>query len=234
MGKFVPKSHIVISTILILSFVFSFAPSSFSEVKKEKNQAQICRDKGYEAQKVGNFDMALSFYQRAIELDPSYAVAYNDLGVVLEAKGSNDAAKEAYSKAIEVNPNYMSSYYNLAALYEKEGNYDKAAYYWKMRVQLGDWSDSWTWKAKEYIDNLKDSGKIKDEIEPVTTGADLNFMPNEKRDAKYHLYRGRQYIVAGNYVVALKELNAAMALDPQNQEIEKLLEDTQRKVLLYK
>jgi Flp pilus assembly protein TadD len=229
MGKFVPKLHIIIATALFFSFV-SF---SFSETKKDKNQAQIYRDKGYEAQRAGNLDMALSFYQRAVDLDPSYAVAYNDIGIILESKGLSDAAKEAYSKALEVDPKYLSSYYNLAALYEKEGNFDKAAYYWRMRVQLGDWSDSWTWKAKERIDSLKESGKLKDDAELAMTGADLSFMPDAKRDAKYHLYRGRQHIVAGDYVSALKELNAAVALDPQNQEIEKLLEDAQRKVLLY-
>lgn len=228
-AKRMPIWHFIIVTVL----VFSFVPSSFSASKRDIKQAKIYRDKGYEAQRLGNLDLALGFYQRAVASDPSYAVAYNDLGVVLEAKGLNDAAKEAYSKAVETNPNYLSSYYNLAALYEKEGNFDKAAHYWRIRVQLGDWSDAWTWKAKEHIDALEASGKLADGIEPMMTKADFNLMPNSKRDAKYHLYRGRQYIIAGNYVAALKELNAAIVLDPQNRETERLLDDTQRKVLLY-
>jgi Flp pilus assembly protein TadD len=230
MGKFIPKLHFIIAAFII----FSFVPSSFSQVKRDTNQAKVSRDKGYQAQRAGNLDMALSFYQRAIELDPSYAIAYNDLGIVLEAKGEMNAAKEHYSQAISVDPDYPSSYSNLAALYEKEGNLDQAVYYWRMRVQLGDWSDAWTWKAKERVEALEASGKLSDKPPAMAQGIDLKLMPNSKRDAQYHLYRGRQYILLGNYVAALKELNAAIALEPQNEEIQRLLDDTQRKVLLYR
>ncbi|MDD5355767.1 MAG: hypothetical protein PHY56_04485 [Candidatus Omnitrophica bacterium] len=229
MGNSIPKLHFIILAILL----FSFVPPSFSESKRDIEQAQIYRDKGYQAQRAGNLDMALSFYQRAVELYPAYAVAYNDLGIVMEARGTNSAAKEAYSKAVGADPGYLSSYYNLAALYEKEGDFDKAAYYWRVRVQLGDWSDTWTWKAKDHIEALEASGKLSDDAEPMMGEKDLKLMPNAKRDAQYHLYRGRQYILAGNYIAALKELNAAIALDQDNQEIAKLLDDTQRKVLLY-
>ncbi|MDD5617519.1 MAG: tetratricopeptide repeat protein [Candidatus Omnitrophica bacterium] len=232
MGNLIPKLHfkLIISIFLLLSF----APFSFSEIKKDNKQAQDYRDRGYQSQKAGNLDMASSFYKRATEFDPTYALAYNDLGIVLEAKGEISAAKEAYSKAIEANPNYLSPYYNLAALYEKEGNLDKALYYWQMRVQMGDWSDAWTWKAKEHKDALEASGKISENAKPELTKAALNMMPDAKRDAQYHMYRGRQNLILGNYVAALKELNAAAALDPQNQEIDTLLEDAQRKILLYK
>ena len=56
---------------------------------------------------------------------------------------------------------------------------------------------------------------------------------NPKRDAEYHLYRGRRYLAAGNYIAALKEFNAAIILDPHNSKIKESLEDAQRKVLLY-
>jgi len=102
-----------------------------------------------------------------------------------------------------------------------------------VRVQLGDWSDDWTWKAKDHIEALEASGKLSGEVEPIAGMKNLKFTPDAKRDAKYHLYKGRQYVLAGNYVAALKELNAAIALDQDNQEIAKLLDDTQRKVLLY-
>ena len=227
MGKVIPKFLFIIVACIILSFV----PSSFSETKGDSKQAQAYRDKGYEAQRLGNLDMALSYYQRAIDTNPYYAVAYNDIGIILEAKGITNRAKEAYLKAISLNPNYLSAYYNLAALYEKEGEFEKAAYYWRKRIHLGDWSDSWTWRAKEHLDGLEVAGEL--DTKGIPVAGDFGLTPDPKRNAEYHLYRGRQYLVIGDYVAALKEFNAAILLDPQNKEIEELLEDTTRKVLLY-
>ncbi|MDD5005227.1 MAG: tetratricopeptide repeat protein [Candidatus Omnitrophica bacterium] len=230
MGKVIPKLHFIITAFII----FSFVPSSFSEIKKDRKEAQGYRDQGYEAQRSGNLDVALNLYQRAIETDPSYAMAYNDIGIVLEAKGMDQEAEEVYLKAISLDPDYLSSYYNLAALYEKEGKLEKADYYWKTRVNLGDWSDSWTWKAKEHLQQLKSSGKLAARTNPNVGNLDLKLTPNPKRDAQYHLYRGRQYLATEDYTSAFKELNAASVLDPGNPEIEQSIEDTQEKVLLYK
>jgi len=229
MGKVIPKFHFILVTIIILSF----APSSFSETKRDSKQVKEFRDKGYEAQRLGNLDMALNYYQKAIEFDPYYAVAYNDIGIVLEAKSMNDRAKDAYLRAISLDPNYLSAYYNLAALYEKEGELDKAAYYWRMRINLGDWSDTWTWKARDQLENLEATGKLDASKMSVLGGNRLGLISSPKRDAEYHLYRGRRYLAAGNYIAALKELNAAVVLDPHNKEIKQLLEETQQKVLLY-
>ena len=226
MGNVIPKFHFILVALL----VFSFVPLSFSEAKRD---SQEYRDKGYEAQRAGNLDMALNYYQKAIQLNPYNAVPYNDIGVVFEAKGMIEEAKEAYARAISVDPNYLSAYYNLAALYEREKDFDQAAYYWRMRINLGDWSDVWTWKAKERLDKLGTKGKLDTSKIPTTKDLSIGLKSDPKRDAEYHLHLGRRYLAAEKYVAALKELNAAIVLDPHNKEIEKLLEDAQRKVLLY-
>lgn len=228
MGKFIPKFHFLIVTLII----FCCVPVSFSATEISRKQVQEYRDKGYEAQRAGNLDLALSYYQRAIEFNPYFAMAYNDIGVVLEAKGMGEDAERAYLKAISVDPNYLSAYYNLAALYEKKGDLNNAAYYWRMRVNLGDWSDSWTWKAQERLEGVGVKGELDTDKIPLT-GLGLGVEPNPKRDAEYHFYRGRRYMAAGNYIAAQKEFNAAIVLDPRNKEIREALEDAQRKILLY-
>ncbi|MFC1709531.1 tetratricopeptide repeat protein [Candidatus Omnitrophota bacterium] len=227
MGKVIPKFHFILIALLILSFV----PVCFSGTKVNRKQVQEYRDRGYEAQRSGNLDLALSYYQKAIELNPYYALAYNDIGVVLESKGMAERAKQAYLKALTVDPNYLSAYYNLAALYEKEGDFDQAAYYWRLRVNLGAWSDTWTWKAQEHLEGLGLKGEL--DISKIPVTGSMNFKSNPKHDAEYHFYRGRRYEAAGNYIAALKEFNAAIVLNPHNREIKESLENAQRKVLLY-
>lgn len=215
MGNNIPKFLFIISFI-----IFSLVPAVVS--KADNKQAQSYRDKGYEAQRLGNLDMALSFYQRTIEVDPSYTTVYNDMGIIFEAKGMNDKAKDAYLKAISLDPNYLGAYYNLAALYEKEGDFENAKYYWRKRVNLGDWSDDWTWRANEHLANLEGS---KRDIPPSGT--------DPKHAAQFHLHRGRQFLVKNDFVNALKEFEQAIILDPNNRDLKQLLEDTNQKVLLY-
>jgi type IV pilus assembly protein PilF len=48
---------------------------------------------------------AIYRWQKATELDPTYAAAYNDLAIAYEHEGQLDKARKAYEKAIELDPN---------------------------------------------------------------------------------------------------------------------------------
>src|SRR5438874_1790947 len=47
---------------------------------------------------------AIYRWQRAVEIDPSYAEAYNDLAVAYEHEGELDKARLAYEKALQLAP----------------------------------------------------------------------------------------------------------------------------------
>ena len=59
---------------------------------------------GIEVAQRGLWREALYRWQRATELDPSYAAAWNDLGIAYEHRGEFDKAREAYEKALELEP----------------------------------------------------------------------------------------------------------------------------------
>jgi Flp pilus assembly protein TadD len=48
---------------------------------------------------------AIYRWQRATEIDPSYAAAYNNLAVAYEHEGDFEKARQAYEKAVELDPN---------------------------------------------------------------------------------------------------------------------------------
>ena len=48
---------------------------------------------------------AIYRWEKATELDSSYAAAYNNLAVAYEHEGQLDKARKAYEKAIELDPN---------------------------------------------------------------------------------------------------------------------------------
>jgi Tfp pilus assembly protein PilF len=47
---------------------------------------------------------AIYRWEKAAELDPTYAAAFNNLAIAYEHEGQLDKARKAYEKALELNP----------------------------------------------------------------------------------------------------------------------------------
>lgn len=65
-----------------------------------KGEAQF----GIEVAQRGLWREAIYRWQRAVKLDPTYAAAYNNLGVAYEHEGQLDQARQAYEKALALEP----------------------------------------------------------------------------------------------------------------------------------
>ncbi|MDD5465707.1 MAG: tetratricopeptide repeat protein [Candidatus Omnitrophica bacterium] len=118
-------------------------------------QAQEYRQAGLGKQRIGSLSEAMGLYQKAIAIDPGYAVAYNDLGVVYEAMGLPERAEESYLKSLKIDPGYSGAYSNLALFYENKGDLEKAALYWGKRAQIGSPDDPWTQKAARRFKDIR-------------------------------------------------------------------------------
>ena len=116
-----------------------------------RDEATGYRAQGYERQQQGDVAGALSFYQKAAALDPSYASPQNDMGVVYEEMGRIGDARTAYEQALTIDPNFLQAHANLAMLYERIGEKEKAIVHWLKRYQMGDSSDPWTNRAEERL-----------------------------------------------------------------------------------
>jgi Tfp pilus assembly protein PilF len=46
-------------------------------------------------------------WKKAVELDPTYAAAWNNLAIAYEHQGDFENAEEAYSKAVDLDPDNM-------------------------------------------------------------------------------------------------------------------------------
>jgi tetratricopeptide (TPR) repeat protein len=64
----------------------------------------------------GDNDKAIESYQKAIDINPSDATAFVNMGNAYSAKGDNDKAIEYYQKAIDINPSYADAFVNRALL----------------------------------------------------------------------------------------------------------------------
>ncbi len=85
---------------------------------------------------LGRQDEAIAAYHKAIELDPKYTAAYNNLGNVYRDLGRQDEAIVAYHKAIELDPKYASPHNNLGYLLLKEGQLQQAQAHLEQAISL--------------------------------------------------------------------------------------------------
>ena len=72
------------------------------------------------------YDAAIENYKSAIDLNPNYADAFNNMGIAQQENNDLDGAISSYNKAIEIKPNFAEAFNNLGNLYRIIGNYDEA------------------------------------------------------------------------------------------------------------
>jgi Tfp pilus assembly protein PilF len=60
---------------------------------------------GIDVAQRGLWREAIYRWEKAVEIDPTYSAAYNDLAVAYEHEGQLDKARKAYEKALEIEPN---------------------------------------------------------------------------------------------------------------------------------
>lgn len=194
---------------------------------KEKT-AQAYRHSGYEAQKKGDLDTALTMYIKAAELGQQSASIFNDIGVIYEQIGVDEKAEDNYLRALKSDNQYLPVYTNLAYLYQKRGQDQKAAEYFKKRIVLGNPNDPWTIQAKEELSLL--SRKLPHIHRWLIQQEASEFNRQLTQQARQDFYR--QVLSADNYYQeamalekegkldqALEQYNRALTLTPASPKI---------------
>jgi len=119
----------------------------------------------------GKFDNAIEAYRKAIDLNPNYAVACNNMGVVLQEQGKLDNAIEAYKKALFLNPNYGEVYSNIGLVLKDQGKLDEAIEaYQKALLLKPDYAEAYS----NMGNTLLDQGKLDQAIENYKKSIALN------------------------------------------------------------
>jgi Flp pilus assembly protein TadD len=89
------------SLLLVIIFALSAAPLAADARSDAKKQIEF----GISVAQRGLWREAIYRWQRAAQIDPTYAAAHNNLAIAYEHEGDLDKARAAYEKAIELEPN---------------------------------------------------------------------------------------------------------------------------------
>ena len=94
------------------------------EYQKKKAQADELHAKGYEARKKSDYQTAIDFYSKALNVLPTHFKALFNRGFAYDKLSRFDEAIQDYSKAIEIDPKNAYTYYNKGISLDRRGNYD--------------------------------------------------------------------------------------------------------------
>ncbi len=86
--------------VMLAALPAGVAPAWADARSSAKAEAQF----GVDVAQRGLWREAIYRWERAVELDPTYAAAFNNLAVAYEHEGQLDKAREAYEKALALEP----------------------------------------------------------------------------------------------------------------------------------
>lgn len=103
---------------------------------KIKNDYAIEFFKAFNNLNNGKTEEAISGFQNAISLEPSYVITYNVLGMVYASSGGLDGAVNNFQNAISLDPGYALAYFNLGSIYQAQDKLEKAIEFYAKAIQL--------------------------------------------------------------------------------------------------
>jgi tetratricopeptide (TPR) repeat protein len=97
-------------------------------VSSKDIEAEVIRitDEGIHFRETGDFEAAAARFDEALQLDPSHAQSWYNLGVTLHDLGNREAALECYRQAVNHDPGLVNAWSNIGWTLLEMGEIEEA------------------------------------------------------------------------------------------------------------
>jgi tetratricopeptide (TPR) repeat protein len=85
----------------------------------------------------GNYEDAITYYTKALKVNPKDAIAYNNRGLAWGKKGDYDNAIADFTKSVEIDPQFADAYKNRGIVYYNKGDYNRTCSDFQKSCELG-------------------------------------------------------------------------------------------------
>jgi len=210
-------ARVRIGTPVEVNFVLSGknAPPSKEEVAKSAELKKTFEE-GVAASRAGNLDEAIAKFNHGIELSPTCADCYYNIGYAYSQKKDYEKSEASYKKAIEIKADYAEAYNGLANIYNAQRKFEEAATASAKAAELGGGGAAGAAGGGGNVNALFNQGVIlwnagkipeaKKQFEAV-----LKIDPNH---AESHYQLGMALVNEGNLAGAASEFETYLKLSP--------------------
>ncbi|MBV6624259.1 MAG: tetratricopeptide repeat protein [Rivularia sp. (in: Bacteria)] len=155
------------------------------------------------------WDLAIANYNRAIQINPEYAMTYHYRTIFYESREKWDLAIADYGKLIELKPKSSQYYSSRARLYEIQGKWDLALADYNKAIQVnpGYAASDYGNRAKFYEGRKKWDLALADYNKAIQI--------NPKYSSTYY-NRAKFYERRGKWDLALADYNKAIQIKPED------------------
>ena len=119
---------------------FKKALSIYPEHKKARkgldNVTKQFLNAGNKSYKRGDISKATNYYEKALEYDSEFYLAYFQLGVLQKKQGQSKKAIESLQKVIEIKPDHDKTWFTLGTAYEADGNNKDAIFHYNKAIEI--------------------------------------------------------------------------------------------------
>lgn len=108
---------------LVAVALIAMSAPAWAAGDKRREDAKSQVEFGIDVATKGLWDEATFRWEKAVELDPTYAAAWNDLGTGYEQLGRFDDARKAYEKALQLDPDntyIRNNYDQFREIYDRQ------------------------------------------------------------------------------------------------------------------
>ena len=168
----------------------------------------------------GKTEQAIAAFLQAIELDPGYCDAMDNLGLALRRQGEIEEAIKWYERSLQIKPDNVVAHVNLAVAYSLQGETDKALEEYQLLVKIApDDPEGYYGLGTTYLSLQRPAEAI-----PYLKKAEELYAQTASPwivDARFQL--GFAYFRSKDYQQALDYLKLVYAQMPDDPEVNYLL-----------
>lgn len=145
-------------------------------------------------------------FTKALEIDPEFAIALNNLGLVYYERNQCDRAVEKFNLAIKYDPTYPKPINNLGAVFYKAQDYSKAIEYFENSLKIKpDYTRAFLNIGRAYYY----MGDFQKSLSALQQNLKL-----DPYDTDGYLFTAKNYLAQSKYQSAIETLDKAITIIP--------------------